>query len=374
MEFIIDRKTFQDAIQQTLGIVERSTATPILQNVLIQTVDEGDEIEVLATNREIGIRAKYDAVVKKTGKITIPAKKLLELIKELPQGDNIHFIGKGKSAIITSSKIVGKINGLSADDYPEIVKPDEYNSFAISPVLFSDMLRKVSYAACKDESRKNLSGIYLQKIQEDGKISIRMVATDGHRLAVIKAERDESDLPIPEKGVIIPAKGLAELRKISEDIEDDIYIGFAQGVCIAESGVAMLRIGLIDSDYPDIQRVIPDIDEEGTAAVVVSRIDLLHSLRRMAVYGLTCVLHISGGVINLKASDPELGEIKDEIEAEIPEGVDNTVKYNVRYLTDAIDAVSDEKVVMHIPGGMKGCLITGAEDQNCIAVVMPRRD
>jgi DNA polymerase-3 subunit beta len=374
MEFTIDRETFLEGIQKTLGIVEKQTATPILQNLLIKTMDGNAGIEILASNREIGIRTNYDASVIKPGELTIPAKKLNEIVREL-QGESIHLVTKGKNAaVLTSNKAICKINGLEASDFPEIINPDGLESLSISPALLCDMLHKAFYAVSKDESRRHMAGIFFQKTGDDDKISIRMAATDGHRLAIARADRSESDIPIPEKGVIIPRKGAAEIRKISEGIEDDVRIGFAQGACIVEAGRATLRVNLIDSAYPDIQRVIPDETAEGILRIIVVRDALLHSLRRMAVYGDSCALDIHSGAIHLQAQDPDIGEIKDEIEIETPAADEKRIiKFNVRYLIDAIDAVSDEKVVLNIPSGFGGCLIRGSEDINYLAVVMPLR-
>jgi DNA polymerase-3 subunit beta len=372
MEFTIDREILLEGIQKTLGIVERQNAMPILQNLLIRTMEGNAGIEILATDREIGIRTNYDASVIKSGGLTFPARKLNEIVREL-QGDSVHLVTKGNSAaVLTSNKAVCRLNGLAAADFPEILNQDGYESFIMAPVLLQDMLRKVAHAVSRDEARKNISGVFMQKIVSNGKLSIRMAATDGHRLAIARADRDEPEMPIPEKGVIIPRKGVAEIRKLSEKTEDDVRIGFVPGALIAETGRATLRVSLIDAAYPDIDRVIPDETAEGILQITVLRDALLHSLRRMAVYDLGCVLDIHGGAIHLEAQDPEIGEIKDEIEAEnLNCEVARVVKFNVGYLIDAIDAVSDEKVVLNIPAGFGGCVIRGSEDKNFFCVVMP---
>lgn len=373
MEFTIDRETFLEGIQKTLGIVERQATTPILQNLLIKTLDDNAGIEILATNREIGIRTNYDASVIKPGALTIPAKKLNEIVREL-QGDSVHLAMKGNNAaVLTSNQAVCRINGLEASDFQEIINPDGLESFTISPVLLCDMLKKVFYAISKDEPARNLSGLFLQKIANGDKVSIRMAATDGHRLAIATAHRDEADLQIPEKGVIIPRKGLAEIRKIAEGTEDDVQIGFAQGACVVIAGRATLRVNLIDAIFPDIQRVIPDDTAGGILHVTAVRDSLLHSLRRMAVYGSNCALDIHGAAIHLQAQDPDIGEIKDEIQIiqTIEDGEARIVKFNARYLIDAIDAVGDEFVDLNIPHGFGGCLVRGSEDKNALGVVMP---
>jgi DNA polymerase-3 subunit beta len=287
MEFTINRETFLEGIQKTLGIVEGKTSIPIMQNLLIRTVEENDGIEILATNREIGIRTNYDASVIKSGELTIPAKKLNEIVREL-QGETVHLVTKGKgAAVITSNKTVCKINGMTAADYPDMTNPDDVESFAIAPSLLCDMLKKVSYATLKDETSKNISGVFLQKIVNSDSASIRMAATDFHRLAVVATViTGMTNLPIPENGVILPRKGFSEIRKIAESAEEDVTIGFAKGSCIVEADKTTLRVSLIDSNYPDIERVIPDESVKGIITISAVRDTFLHALRRMAIYGI----------------------------------------------------------------------------------------
>jgi DNA polymerase-3 subunit beta len=375
MEFTIDREKLLVGIQKTLGIIEKQNGLPILQHVLIRTMESNDRIEILATNREIGIRTDYDASVIKPGQMTIPAKKLSELIKEL-EGETVHLVTKGKgSAVITCNKVVSKINGLDASDFPESKDAEGYESFEMSAALLSDMIKKVIYAVSKDDSRKNISGIYMQKISKDNIPFVRMSATDGHRLAIISDEMSTSEILdiIPEKGLIIPRKGISEMRKIAEDGEGDIRLGFTRDACILEAGRATLRVNLIDGDYPDITRVIPDDNAAVILRLVVSRGEILHSLRRMAVYdGSCCSLHVNGDFIHFEAKDPDIGEIKDEIEILNVENDDGrAVKFNVGYLIESIESVSVDNVQLNIHAGMGPCVIHGVDDKNYTGIVMP---
>jgi DNA polymerase-3 subunit beta len=213
MEFTINRETFLNGIQKTLGIVEKQIAVPVLQNVLIRTMDDNEGIEILATNREISIRTDYDASVVKQGQLTIPAKKLSEIVKAM-EGEIIHLAVKGKRVcVITCGKAVCKINGIDAADFPVTMDASECAFFEISPVLLSDMAKKVLYAASRDDGRKNISGISMQKIYIDNIATMRMAATDGHRLAVSIAENFDDILQIPNDSVIIPRKVFLKSKK-----------------------------------------------------------------------------------------------------------------------------------------------------------------
>lgn len=374
MEFTIDRETFLNGIQKTLGIVEKQVSVPVLQNVLIRAMPGDEGIEILATNREISIRTDYDASVVKQGQLTIPAKKLSEIIKEM-EGDTVHLAVKGKRAcMITCGKAVCKINGLDAADFPATMDASESTFFEISPVLLSDMAKKVIYAASKDDVRKNIGGISMQKIYVDNIAALRMAATDGHRLAVSVAENFDDIMHIPNDGVIIPRKGFSEIKKIAEDTDNNMRIGFTKGACVIEADRVTLWVNLIDDQYPDIQRVIPDEKKDGILSLTVPRDAILHSLRRMAVYGDGCGMGIFSGAIHFEAVDPNLGEIKDEIEIEnLDVAVSRAVKFNIRYLMEAIDVLSCKKIVLNIHDDMGPGVIHGADNKNYTAVVMPLR-
>jgi DNA polymerase-3 subunit beta len=373
MEFTINREIFLNGIQKTLGIVEKQIALPVLQNVLIRTLVGCDTgIEILATNREISIRTDYDASVVKEGQLTIPAKKLNEILKEL-QGETVHLAVKGKKVcVITCDKIVCKINGIDAADFPATMDASECSFFEISPVLLSDMIKKVLYATARDEARKNISGIYMQKIYVDNIAAIRLCATDGNRLAVCVAENFDDIMNIP--GVIIPRKGFSEIKKIAEDAENNLKVGFIKSACIVEAGRATLWVNMIDGQYPDIQRVIPDDTKDGILRLTVPREAILHSLRRMAVYGDGCSMNFEGGVIHFEANDPEIGEIKDEIAvADLDVSVSRIVKFNIRFLIEAIEVLSEKKIALNIHDNGGPGVIHGADNKNYTAVVMPLR-
>lgn len=374
MEFTINRETFLNGIQKTLGIVETKSSVPILQNILIRTMEGDERIEIMADNREIGVRGDYDASVIKPGQLTLPAKKLNELIKEL-EGETIHIAVKGKrSCVITCNKAVCKINGMDASDYPSAMDIEDCNFFTMSPVLLDDMSKKVIYAAAKDDARKNLSGVAMQKIYIDSLPAMRLCATDGSRLAVCVAENFDDTLQIPNDGVIIPRKGFMEIRKILDDADGNVRIGFAKGSCIVEAGRVTLRVGLIDNTYPDISRVIPSENAEGILNLTVPREAILHSLRRMAVYGDACSMDINAGSIHFEANDPNIGEIKDEIEiVDLDAAITRIIKFNIRFLLEAIEALNEKKITLSLYDNNGPCVVHGEFDKNYTALVMPLR-
>ncbi|HQL00602.1 MAG TPA: DNA polymerase III subunit beta, partial [Smithellaceae bacterium] len=221
MEFKINRNTFLDGIQKTLGIVEKKTTMPILNNVLLKT--DHNKLKIIATDREISLISDYEADVAEKGEITLAAKKLHEMVREI-QGETVHFTKSANNIVkVTSQRAVYKIPGLPADDFPAVADVQDLTFYNIAGQILKDLINKTSFAMAMDESRRNLNGVLLETVTDGSEYIWRMVATDGHRLAVAKALTAD---PCPEmtKGVIIPRKGLMEIKKIIDD-NDIIGVG-----------------------------------------------------------------------------------------------------------------------------------------------------
>lgn len=369
MEFKIKRTIFLDGMQKTLGIVEKKTTMPILNNVLIRT-DQG-KIRIIATDREIGLVADYEAQVLSEGEITLSARKIYEMIREI-QGDMIH-VQKNEQFIVTltSQKSVYKIPGLPADDFPNVAVDQDVKFFRIKGDVLKSLILKTSFSMSTDEIRKNLNGIFLD-MEPEKKGVIKAVATDGHRLAMISAYLGEKDFLNLEKGIIIPRKGVTEIRKLVESEAGDVMIGIHQGTCVLKTDHTMLKVSLIDADYPDYKRVIPV--EKGTS-IQFERDAALHALRRMSVISSErysgVIIKLMEGKIILNSTNPDVGEANDEIE--VTGGGELEVGYNVNYLIDAIEAVDEKKVVFEIGTGMKPGVVRPAENDQFFCIIMPLR-
>jgi DNA polymerase-3 subunit beta len=369
MEFTIKRDIFLGGIQKTLGIVEKKTTMPILSNLLIRTAD--GRIKIMATDREIGLVADYEASIIREGDITLSAKKLHEMVHEI-QGEMIHVTKNEKDVVImTCNKAVYRIPGIPADDYPVVADQDDLPFYKIKGSIMKELIRKTAFAVSTDEMRKNLTGV-LMETELTGETSlIRMAATDGHRLSVMKMETGEKDFLTMEKGVIIPRKGLGEIRRLLEDEPGDVLLGIRQGMCIIKTDHTLLRVSLIDGEYPDYRRVIP---AEKGVDIRMDRDIILHALRRMSVISSEryngVIMTLSNGMVVLNSTNPDVGEANDEIEVSY-QGDERSVGYNVTYLTDAIGVIDEEKVEFEIGEGMKPGVIRAVGNENYFCIVMP---
>jgi DNA polymerase-3 subunit beta len=369
MEFNIKRDVFLGAVQKTLGIVEKKTIMPILNNLLIRT--EQNRIKVMATDREIGLVADYEAEIIREGDITLSAKKLHEMVREI-QGERIHVSKNERDMVfLTCNKAVYRIPGIPAEDYPVVEGLEGLPMHRIKANILKEMIRKTAFAISTDEMRKNLNGVFFESEKSGETMVIRMVATDGHRLSVMKMDTGENDFMVMEKGIIIPRKGLGEIRRIVEDAPGEVFIGVSQGMLIIKTDHTLLKVSLIDGEYPDYRRVIP---AEKGAVIELEKDKFLHALRRMSVISSEryngVIITLSNGRIVLNSTNPDVGEANDEIEV-IYNGEEKSVGYNVTYLVDAVEVIDEERVEFEIGAGMKPGVIRAVGNENYFCIVMP---
>ncbi|MCK4534515.1 MAG: DNA polymerase III subunit beta [Syntrophobacterales bacterium] len=365
MNFSIKRDIFLNGIQKTLGIVERKTTLPILNNILIKA--ESEQIRIVATDREIGLISHYDAKVVTPGEITVAARKLFEMVREI-EGDVIDFkVMENNWVNVTCGKVIYKIPGISADDFPEVSDVKNIEPLKMKCSVLKNIIDKTFFAISNDEMRPNLNGIFFQVI--DGKVDV--VATDGHRLSLVNVPLEgDSDDNINIKGVIIPRKGVSEIRKLVDD-DDYVDVCVMDSVYVVRKKDTTLRISLIDAEYPDYKRVIP---EKGGVEIQLDKNQILHSLRRMSVMSTERFSGVKIEVYNqrmvLTSTNPDVGEAKDEIDVSY-NGDPLEVGYNVRYLIDAMEPIDENIVSFEVRGDEGPGVIGSAENRDYMCIVMP---
>jgi DNA polymerase III subunit beta len=378
MEFTIEREVFLAGIQRTLGIIERKATMPIMGNLLIRAC--GERITIVATDREIGFVGYYPASVIDEGEITLSARKLFEIVREL-SGETVHLgdIEANSTAKIgvtlTSDKAVCTLFGIPSDDYPSVLSEEDLPFFPIKAVVLKELIRKVSFAAANDEQRPVISGVFLEKEIVDDVALIRMVATDGHRLALAAMKTEGKEISIPggpeaksRPGIVIPRKGLGEMNKMIEAEEGDVLMGSRPGVLVVKNDSVLLRISLIDGEYPDYRHAIPGGE---SCKVKIDRNAILHSLRRMKIINMErVVLTFSGHLLALHSMHPDWGEIRDEIEIS-PSGEEKKASFQVKYLLDAIEVVDEPTIDFELGEGLKHSIVRGTGNGNYFCIVMP---
>lgn len=371
MEFKVSKEIFMKALQRIQGIVEKRTTMPILSNALLEL--HNDSLYITATDLEVGMKSSYPVQVVQEGKITVSAKKLYEIVKELPDQE-VSFSTKDNDWVeIVCGKARFNIVGLSSDEFPYFPKVKDESFLVFKNELLSEMIEKTSYAICYDETKYNLNGVFIKASAENGESVLRMVATDGHRLSV--AEKGISG-PIGaelSKGVIFPKKGIFELKKMVEEESGEIMLGFMDNSAVIKKGNTVVVMRLIDGEFPDYTKVIP---QQNNSNVLISRDQFLHCLKRMAILSSEkfkgIKIDLNNQLMVISSSNPELGEAREEIEA-MYEGNSISARFNAKYLIDVLSVMENREVELKLKDELSPVIMKSAENTDFMAVIMPMR-
>ncbi len=363
MQFEMDKDTLVEGLSKLVPITEKRSPLPILSHVLMEL--DGSNITLTATDLEVGLKTSFDCNIMEPGKITVPARKFFEIIKELRSGPIVITSNERNRLSIVSGPSSFDLAGMDSADFP--AWPD-YSSLETSETQTETLIRmmdKTLFAASNDESRFNLNGVLFER--ENTKT--KLVSTDGHRLAVI-----ETDLSLPdETRIIAPKKGLVELKRFLENMKQNILFGFEKKNLIVKTERAMMTVRLIDGDYPDYNKVIPQT--EGHKAFI-DRNSFIQSLKRVGI--LTSErsrgINISLGKDELKlsVSNPDLGSAEDSITIEY-KGDEVQIIINVQYLLDALNVISSDMVSVEYHKEGAPIIIKPCPEQDYFNIVMPMR-
>lgn len=362
MDFKILKTDFVEALNQVQGVVEKKNIMPILANVLLEA--EAPMLKLSATDLEVAVHVLAQADVKKPGKITVNAKKLHDIVKEAASEEIFLKTADDERVEIRSGQTQCKIVGGTAAEYPRLPERDgEFTQVESEPFL--DVLEKVGFAMSTDETRYHLNGIYVEK---QGNETV-FVATDGHRLSLMKTQLL---LPNMNEGVIIPRKGITELRKAISTLKGfEFSVGKSHVFVRSEKETLFIR--LIDGDFPNYRRVIP---EENKIQVAVPREDLVGALKRVSLlsdeYSKGVKLFFCNEALLVNTANLDVGEAKEEIPLKY-NGESFEVSFNARYLLDLLTAIRDETVTLGFNDKSSPCVVTSKDSPGFCAVVMPMR-
>ena len=367
MEFTIQRSELLAGLYLTQGIVERRTTIPILGNVLIQAA--GDGIVVAATDQEIAVRRQCTAAVKKKGTITAGARKLYEMVREIPEGD-VRIRQQDNNWIeVSAGKSRFRVVGLDPREFPAMPEPPaNAPSIRVSGDTLTQMIEYTLFAVSGDETRVNLNGIHVESTPEG---QLRFVATDGHRLAMVTRKVDHLSLP---GAITIPRKAVMELRKVLESGEDLVELIVQGGVAHASRGRVQMSMRLVEGEFPDYNQVIPKKSERHATIDAAS----LHAaLRRVSVVSSERTrgvrLQLESQKLELSTINPDVGEAAEELEIDYDGGAVG-VGFNARYLIDVLTVLpADKKVELGLNDEVSPGVIRSVEDSDYCYIVMPMR-
>jgi DNA polymerase III subunit beta len=363
MKFTSERERILEPLQAVIGVVERRQTMPILANVLLSA--KNGRLAVTATDLEVELVAGGEVTVQQAGDITVPGRKLLDIVRALPDKANVTFAVDGEKAIVRAGKSRFTLTTLPAGEFPAIEEINPQLSFQVDQAALKRLIDKTHFSMAQQDVRYYLNGMLLET---DGKM-LRTVATDGHRLALCEMElATKSGL----HQVIVPRKGVLELQRL---IGSEGAASVAVGSNHIRTTIGDIRFTskLVDGRFPEYARVIPAAPSRTLRA---DREALRHALQRTSILanekyrGIRLALRQN--MVLLTAHNPEQEEAEEEFEVNY-QGEEFEVGFNVNYLLDALAAIDGAEVEVGLTDANSSCLLRAPGGGQSRYVVMPMR-
>ncbi|MDQ6998559.1 MAG: DNA polymerase III subunit beta [Mariprofundus sp.] len=365
MHLTITRASLLQSVQHCQSIVERRHTIPILANLLLEAKD--NLLSITATDLEVGLRSQSTADVKTEGSITVSARKLFEIIKELDLEEDVSLETGDGFIAIRSGRSRFRVASLAAGEFPSISEESNEASISLSSDTMRDMISATSFAMSTDETRKYLTGTLFEIDEQQ---MLRLVTTDGHRLALSEIRLEQTS---EKKTCIVPRKAVIELSKLCDHCEEQIEISLGERQIKVKAGLNVLVSKLIDARFPVYQDVIP-VDNPSKA--VVERTPFDQVLRRSMIvaneftHDIRLVFSEQG--IDVSAHNTEQEEAEEHIAADY-NGSEVAVGFNGKYLRDTLSAIKSPSVSIALKDELSPILISSDEHQQSRYVIMPMR-
>ena len=364
----VPREDLLSGLASLQNITGKKGTIAILSNVLIQT--QNDSLDITATDLEVGIRNTIPAEVISPGSITLPAKKLFEIIRE-SNADQIHLETQENNRVKINAKSSDyNLAGMPSDEFPSFPEYNKENLIDVSSDLLKELIDKTIFSVAQEgETQFNLSGVLFEKDENEN--NIRMVSSDGHRLSLME-KTIEAEIKL-EKTTIIPRKGVHEIRKFCESNEN-LKLGFdeKQAVIITDTSVIIIR--LMNGDFPDYKNIINIVSKD--KYIEIDRIQLLQSIKRMNLFTEdkhnAVKFNFKDNKMILSSENMDIGNAKEEKKIDYS-GDELLLGFNGRYFVDALQVMKSEKIKSYINSSESPCLIEGEDDSGFLCVIMPMK-
>jgi len=365
MKFETLRDTLLKPVQAVAGVVERRQTMPILANVLLTVSDKG--LSVTATDLEVELVAQTEVEVKEKGEVTVPARKLLDICRSLPEGAKIGFSLERERVTLKSGRSRFTLATLPAAEFPAVEDIKTQRSVNLPQKKLRELIEQTHFSMAQQDVRYYLNGLLFELSAK----KVRAVATDGHRLAMCDLDADVADLPAQQ--VIVPRKGVMELQRLLTDSEEPAKLSLGTNHIRVELPGLRFTSKLIDGRFPDYERVVP---KGGDKDIIAERQVLRDALGRTAILSNEKYrgvrLQLAPNRLKVMAHNPEQEEAEDEVEVQY-QGAELEIGFNVSYLMDALSALNAERVRITLTDSNSSCLIRHPDNETCRYVVMPMR-
>lgn len=366
MRIQVAAKDLARALYRVQGIANQRSVNPTLAQVLLRA--EGGQLTLLATDLDLSLRTTHPVRVERQGSIAVPARQLFEVVKALGPEDLTLDASENHWVMVSSGKSEFRLMGTTPDDFPKQPAVDLFGTFELATETLSNLIDQTLFCASLDETRTHLAGAHFVSPKAH---TLRLVATDGHRLALSQAEIPGGvALAAP---ATVPRKALHEAKRLLPDAGESVRLGFSNRSFVLATAHAELSARLIDGAFPDYELAIPSTSR---VHLVLDRLAFDEGLRRVALLvqarGGGIRLGIRQGQLELVAEDPDHGTARVALELEY-DAEPLTVGFNPRYLLDALGALSAERVRFSLTDDLSPGVIRPVDEDGFIAVVMPMR-
>lgn len=366
MDFRIGKTELLRGLYLTHGIADRKSTVPILANVLIRTMGK-DQVLFAATDLKVAMMVALPAKVTDEGGITVGARQIYEIVKGLA-GDEVHLQRNEQNWLhLESGRTEFKVVGMSDRDYPKLPSVEEAVCSKVDSSLLGEMIGKTILSVSQDETRPHLASVLLES---DGERAT-MVSTDGHRLSKISKVMQGGPKIMP--GVLLPRKGISEIRRALEGRSAESEIGVEQGYFVLRSDEMTLSVKLGEGQFPPYDQVIP---KDNDKKVVVAREYFLEALRRVSIiasdktWGIR--FSLEKGRLSIEADNPDLGNAKELIDVDY-KGSGLQIGFNARYFIDLLSEMGGKDISIELGGDLDPALVKPCDGGEYVGVIMPMR-
>ena len=366
MKIQIETALLTGILQKVINITDRRTNMPILSHTLVRTHSD-NAIEVSATDLEISLRTEVGAKIESSGMTTVSARKLLEVVRELPYEHVTLEDLPASRLLVHAGRAKFELQTIPPEDFPHLNFHEGSEFSRCDASLLRKSLNKTLYGIPTEEDHFSVAGLYLHY---PGPGHLRFAACDGHRLAYFQVPEESFPRLEIEKGIIIPRKGVQEIVRILEK-ENEAFLSIDENCLILKTPGTVLSVQLLDAEFPEYQVIIPD---ERPFSVELNWDAFFSALKRMAVLTNPRWRHvrltIKDNTLELQSGDPEVGSADDVLDVEY-QGDEFTVAFNVRYVLETMQSIESEKVRFEWLDSFHGGVFVGPEDPDYFSLIMP---
>lgn len=367
----VSRPDLMEGLNSLQNITNKRVTLAILSNILIETTDDG--LILTGTDLEVGLRVKVPAEIHDQGSLTLPSKKIFEIVRE--SGSETIDIQETENSwvIISAGLSTYNLAGMASDEFPEFPEFDEDNFVPFEAGIFSDLIDKVIFSvANEEENAYSLTNVLFETEKKDERSYLRMISSDGHRLSIMEKDvATDIDLLGIQSGTLIPKKGVQEFKKFCDN-RDTIQVSFKDQQLVAKDNDSIMVIRLKKGEFPQYSAIVDAVQLENK--INIERIPFLESLKRINLFTEdifhTIQLEIDNGKMILSSQNVDLGNAKDILDVKY-DGEPLLLGFNCRYFIDALQVMECDSVDAYINSNNSPCLMTSVKDEGFLSIIMP---